>query len=299
VDPSAVALGDVTVEALAWRPDEIRRIGIYPLIDELQEDLLDILAYDFKVDWYDYEYPINTKRALIKGNILARKGQGTVYATRSVLDSLYPRSATEEWFAYGGKPGYFRLNINISNNAEEGAVVVYSTAEILRRLSTVKRMSAHLEGVSYMVRRGIVIRRRIDGWTYRVPEYNTLRCGTWWTRKTLGWSEKPALSISADPGSVLVSPELTGTLPVVKTPGWSACGSVHLGGVPEGYSAQLGEAGTGPCGTAWMPAAVGRDAYMPALRAVDRQGAIDDQCLEPPCRGLHLRCLRHDNNGSG
>jgi len=61
----------------------------------------------------------------------------------------------EEWFTYGGEPGYFRLNVNVTDSATEGAVVIYSTEEILRRIATVKRLSAHLEGVSYMVRRGI------------------------------------------------------------------------------------------------------------------------------------------------
>ena len=63
-NPSIAALGDVTMEALAKRPAEIAPLSIYPRIDELPEVLLDILAYDFKVDWWDRNYSIEEKRRL-------------------------------------------------------------------------------------------------------------------------------------------------------------------------------------------------------------------------------------------
>lgn len=251
-DSSVAALADVTAGSLVARRPEIDRLSIYPRIDELPEALLDILAYDFKVDWYDYEYPIAAKRALIKGNILVHKRQGTVYATRSILDGLYPKSAMEEWFEYGGEPGCFRLNVNVSNSAEEGAVVIYSTEEILRRISTAKRLSAHLEGVSYMVRRGIVIRHRMDSWSYRVPECGTIRCGTWWMRHTLGWSERHGLAVRGRAESLHVSPELSGTLPYIKTPGYSLRGSLRIAGQAAGYPAQPEFTGLIRSGTEWM-----------------------------------------------
>lgn len=52
-DPSAVALAEAMADLLARRRSEIERLRIYPVIDRLDEQLLDILAYDFKVDW-DY-----------------------------------------------------------------------------------------------------------------------------------------------------------------------------------------------------------------------------------------------------
>ena len=48
-----LALATSIADVLAARPEEIRKIQIYTLIDELPEELLDILAYDFKVDWWD------------------------------------------------------------------------------------------------------------------------------------------------------------------------------------------------------------------------------------------------------
>lgn len=256
-DGNVAALADVTADSLVARRPEIDRLTIYSRIDELPEALLDILAYDFKVDWYDYEYPIAAKRALIKGNILVHKRQGTVYATRSILDGLYPKSAMEEWFEYGGEPGCFRLNVNVSNSAEEGAVVIYSTEEILRRISTAKRLSAHLEGVSYMVRRAIIIKHRMDSWSYCVPECGTIRCGTWWMRHTLGWSERHRLAVSGRAEPVEVSPELSGTLPYVKTPGYSLRGKLLITGQVTGHPAQPQFTGLIQSGTEWMRRTLG------------------------------------------
>ena len=47
-DPSAVALAEAMADLLAQRPEEIEQLRIYPVIDRLDERLLDILAYDFK-----------------------------------------------------------------------------------------------------------------------------------------------------------------------------------------------------------------------------------------------------------
>lgn len=65
-DRRMMALGQVVAEELSDRMSEIEKAAIYPRIDELDEALLDILAYDFKVDWYGYDYPLETKRALLK-----------------------------------------------------------------------------------------------------------------------------------------------------------------------------------------------------------------------------------------
>lgn len=256
-DPSSVALAEVSAELLSQRPGEISQIALYSMIDSLPEPLLDILAYDFKVDWYDYQYPIRTKRELFKGNVLTHMRQGTAFATRFVLVCLYPKSVMEEWFTYGGEPGYFRLNVNVSDSAETGAVEVYSTEEILRRIETVKKKSAHLEGVSYMVRNAIVVGHRMECWQYRVPECNTLRCGTWWMRHTLGWSERHRLAVSGQAVPLEVSPELSGTLPVIKTPGYSAQAVLRVGGQASPHLAKPQFTGAIRSGTEWLRRTLG------------------------------------------
>ena len=66
-DPSMVALADAIAGVLEARREEIDRLRIYPAIDRLDEQLLDILAHDFKVDWWDPEYSLEEKRRTLAG----------------------------------------------------------------------------------------------------------------------------------------------------------------------------------------------------------------------------------------
>lgn len=67
-DPKMVALAHSIANVLEQRLDEINLGQIYTRIDELPEDLLDILAKDFAVDWYDKSYTLEEKRKTIKGS---------------------------------------------------------------------------------------------------------------------------------------------------------------------------------------------------------------------------------------
>ena len=50
-DDNMAALASAVAEVLAARVGEIERVSIYSQIDRLPNELLDILANDFKVDW--------------------------------------------------------------------------------------------------------------------------------------------------------------------------------------------------------------------------------------------------------
>ena len=65
-DPKMVALAHSIANVLEMRLDEVTLGQIYTRIDELPEDLLDILAKDFAVDWYDHDYDLAAKRRTIK-----------------------------------------------------------------------------------------------------------------------------------------------------------------------------------------------------------------------------------------
>ena len=64
-DPKMLALAESISELLAQRREEIARLAIYPHVDRLDEALLDILAQDFKVDWWDNNYSLEEKRRTV------------------------------------------------------------------------------------------------------------------------------------------------------------------------------------------------------------------------------------------
>lgn len=65
-DPNMLALAQVIAEQLQINARDIEKNIIYPRIDELDEQTLDILAYDLHVDWYDYSYPKAKTRPLYR-----------------------------------------------------------------------------------------------------------------------------------------------------------------------------------------------------------------------------------------
>lgn len=111
-DPSAVALAEAIANLLAQRPKEIEQLLIYPVIDRLDEQLLDILARDFKVDWWDYDYSLEEKRRTLKSSWRVHKTLGTKAAVDEAISAIYPDSHATPWFDYGGKPYHYRLEIN-------------------------------------------------------------------------------------------------------------------------------------------------------------------------------------------
>lgn len=120
-DPSSAALGEVTARLLVRRPEEIGCLSLYPRIDELPEDLLDILAYDFKVDWWDAEYSLEEKRRIFKDSWYVHKHLGTKAAVETALRAIYPKAEVQEWFQYGGKPYFFRLSIDLTGEVSDAA----------------------------------------------------------------------------------------------------------------------------------------------------------------------------------
>lgn len=146
-NPSIAALGDVTAEALAKRPAEIDRLSLYARIDELPEDLLDILAHDFKVDWWDPNYSLEEKRRVFKDSWYVHQHMGTKAAVETAIRAIYPLTTVEEWFEYGGEPYHFRLNIDITSDSGDRA----RQKRVLDRLNFYKSLRSHNDGVRYFL----------------------------------------------------------------------------------------------------------------------------------------------------
>ena len=109
---------------------------IYTSLDTATEPVLDALAINWKVDWYDTGYSVEQKRRIIKTALTVRRLMGTVGAVKLQADAIYPGTMLEEWFEYGGQPGTFRLYINVTDTTEEHPAIIYSPAEMERRLIT-------------------------------------------------------------------------------------------------------------------------------------------------------------------
>ncbi len=152
IDPELATLASSIADILAKRGEEIRRIAIYSRIDELPEDLLDILAYDFKVDWWDRDFSVDEKRRLLKSCWRVHRVLGTKAAVVTAVEAIFPGAQVSEWFEYGGEPYHFRLLIdsaykNVSPEKHQ---------KVLDSIACYANLRSVLDGVEYIDISGVV-----------------------------------------------------------------------------------------------------------------------------------------------
>lgn len=147
-DKSIMALAAADAEALAARLEEIDRVRIISNIDGLDEAVLDILARDFKVDWYDPDYSLEEKRRTVKSSWRVHKTLGTKAAVETAISAIYPETTVEEWFEYGGEPYHFRLRINLANDSGD----ITKQRRVFQRLNFYKSLRSHVDEVKYFLK---------------------------------------------------------------------------------------------------------------------------------------------------
>jgi len=207
-DPKIKAIAEaVTKEALTVS-GEIENVLIYSRIDELPEELIDILAYDMHVDWYDYSYPLKVKRDILKGSVRVHKKMGTKYAVEKALGALYPQSEVEEWYQYEGQPHHFHIVCDVTENR-----VTASFQDIINAVMMYKRLSSHLDEVVYQAGVGITIETHADFFLYRNPATGSLLAGTYPQRIRRGVQSGSAVVIGTEAAGFIFLPTQAGTYP--------------------------------------------------------------------------------------
>ena len=146
-DESMAALAASVAQVLARRPEEIQRLAIYPRIDELPEELLDILAYDFKVDWWDADYTLEEKRRTLKDSWRVPRMLGTKAAVELAISAIYLNTKVSEWFEYGGEPYHFKLLIDVTQEDVDPV----KHRRVMGRVEFYKNLRSHLESIIYII----------------------------------------------------------------------------------------------------------------------------------------------------
>ncbi|MCI9418371.1 MAG: phage tail protein I [Eubacterium sp.] len=197
----------VTKEALAVS-GEMENVLIYSRIDELPEALIDILAYDMHIDWYDYSYPLNVKRDILKNGVKVHKKMGTKYAVEKALGALYPQSEVEEWNQYNGKPHHFRIVCDVTENR-----VTASFQEIVNAVNMYKRLSSHMEEVVYQARAKARVETHTDFFRYKNPATGNMLAGTYPHRIRKGAQSGNRIAVGTKAVGVVFVSKRAGTHP--------------------------------------------------------------------------------------
>lgn len=72
-----------------------------PRLDELPNEVLDELAWQYHCDFYEpAEMDLETKRALIRESLHQHRVKGTKYAVEKLLNTITRGAKVQEWYEY-------------------------------------------------------------------------------------------------------------------------------------------------------------------------------------------------------
>lgn len=118
-------------------------IGVFSAIDAAADSVLDILALEMNVPYYNDSLPAEVKRNLIKKTFVWYLNAGTPAAVEELVGSVFGQGEIHEWFEYGGEPYTFR--IITSANAEIESIEKFE--ELIER---VKNIRSHIDEVIFV-----------------------------------------------------------------------------------------------------------------------------------------------------
>ncbi len=137
-------------QALDW---ELQRVTAataevlhLPRLDVLPEKVVDILAWQFHVDFYEpVGMDLETKRNLVKESIAWHRIKGTPAAVDKLVSTVFGDSWTKEWFEYGGKPYHFRVVTENVTTDKAQLKLMYDA------INTAKNVRSILDNIEFLL----------------------------------------------------------------------------------------------------------------------------------------------------
>ena len=240
------ALADATARELEKLYEQNRLADIYTRIDELDEVLCDILAYDYKIDWYMWDATLEAKRALVKSHFYIHRHMGTRGAVEAALSAVCPGTQVEEWFEYGGKPYYFRVVVDVS---EQRTPIRQREMERMIRIFKDVRSLLETNKITIRSRCGIIV--SCDG---NYVLYSTRPTGVYPYAAVQGYRYSFPIEVNADDGMIHFSTPITnqviaGTAPRPAMQGYIYENGIDVLGVGIDNQYPIPEAKDYPAGT--------------------------------------------------
>ena len=135
---------------LKFIDSQIHKILIYPVIDQLDSELVDELAIQLHCDFYDKSLSIEARRNIVKTSIAWHRIKGTPAAVEMLTQNIFRNSYTKEWFEYGGRPYFFRMVQDISDGRED--VTPETLAQLKKAIWMGKNVRSWLELLEFFLR---------------------------------------------------------------------------------------------------------------------------------------------------
>lgn len=167
-DPVFVAIAEAVEIQFKQAYQEAEDIYNLVDIDKMPEALLDLLAYEKHVDFYEVGLPVEQKRELVKASIKWHRKKGTRGAIEDVVSIIYKNAHVFEWFEYGGEEYRFKIEV------EEPFIANEDMKRLKRMVEATKNKRSWLEYVAVKIKQTQYI--EIESNKYHYPVYLPI-CG--------------------------------------------------------------------------------------------------------------------------
>lgn len=140
-DPDIIAASKAVDGEFILIVNEVKSCIIIPRIDELGSTLIDLLAWELHVDFYDPALPLEIRRQLVKNSTKWHIQKGTPAAVEELISTIFDDGKVIEWFENGGQPYTFQV---VTNNE---SVSMDKAEQFTRALNSVKNARSWLDKV--------------------------------------------------------------------------------------------------------------------------------------------------------
>ena len=152
--PSSIS-GDATVKEivqaisgrLAQLGEQAALVLILPRLKKLPEEIVDELAWQYHVDFYDVAADIAKKQELVRKAIASHRYKGTPAAVEEVCSAAFDTAEVLEWYEYGGKPYHFKVRMVQESIPDEAAM-----AEMVKAINSAKNIRSWLDSLVFCYR---------------------------------------------------------------------------------------------------------------------------------------------------
>jgi phage tail P2-like protein len=113
-DPKVKMAAEAFDEVLRNIITKIPNVAVIPnlvLNKTVDAVLVDLLAWQFHVDFYDPKMPVEVRRDLVLKSLDWHFHKGTPFVVEEIVMTVFSKAMIQEWFEYGGLPYHFRIGI--------------------------------------------------------------------------------------------------------------------------------------------------------------------------------------------
>ena len=147
-DPGVKMMSETFDAVLREIIGKIQGVAIIPnlvLSRIVNETLLDCLAWQFHVDFYEPDLPMETKQALVLNSPAWHAQKGTPGVVEDIVSTVFSKAKIEEWYEYGGLPYRFRVS------TEDEILDTKTLEKLMRAIKSVKNTRSFLDTLNQIV----------------------------------------------------------------------------------------------------------------------------------------------------